>query len=116
MHEYNEEIASLADAIFSYARNRIQHDFPMDGPMSEEQLRALVGVTITEEGLGGLKALELFDDVLSRACLSVDHPRLLAFVPAAPSEARAGICALGREGTTRSSRPYSASDSSVGRR
>ena len=32
-------------------------------------------------------AFELFRDVLAPACISSDHPRYLAFVPTAPSEA-----------------------------
>jgi glutamate/tyrosine decarboxylase-like PLP-dependent enzyme len=45
------------------------------------------GRTITERGIGGLEALRVFGDVLAPACISVDHPRFLAFVPAAPTEA-----------------------------
>ncbi len=47
----------------------------------------MVGRTITEGGLGGLEALRVFADVLAPACISVDHPRFLSFVPAAPTEA-----------------------------
>ena len=43
--------------------------------------------TITPEGIGGLEALRIFGDVLAPACISVDHPRFLSFVPAAPTEA-----------------------------
>ena len=38
-------------------------------------------------GIGGLEALRVFEDVLAPACISVDHPRFLSFVPAAPTEA-----------------------------
>src|ERR671911_160233 len=47
----------------------------------------MAGHTITERGLGGLEALRVFGDVLAPACISVDHPRFLSFVPAAPTEA-----------------------------
>ena len=47
----------------------------------------MVGSTITERGLGGLEALRIFGDVLAPACISIDHPRFLSFVPAAPTEA-----------------------------
>ncbi len=59
----------------------------LDAPRPEADLRAMAGQTITEHGIGGLEALRVFTDVLAPACLSVDHPRLLAFVPAAPTEA-----------------------------
>ena len=48
---------------------------------------ALAGPTITADGIGGLEALRIFADVLAPACISVDHPRFLSFVPAAPTEA-----------------------------
>ena len=47
----------------------------------------MAGRTITAKGIGGLEALRVFGDVLAPACISVDHPRFLSFVPAAPTEA-----------------------------
>ena len=47
----------------------------------------MAGKTITAKGIGGLEALRIFGDVLAPACISVDHPRFLSFVPAAPTEA-----------------------------
>jgi len=45
-----------------------------------------VGNTITAKGLGGHEALEVFTNVLAKACISTDHPRNLAFIPSAPTE------------------------------
>ena len=45
------------------------------------------GETITPDGIGGREALHLFTDVLAPACISVKHPRLLAFMRAAPTKA-----------------------------
>lgn len=88
MHELNSDIEVLTQAIVRYAVERVRMDPPsMDAPRPEAELRAMAGQTITETGLGGLEALRIFTDVLAPACLSVDHPRLLAFVPAAPTEA-----------------------------
>ncbi len=42
---------------------------------------------MTPGGLGGLEALRVFEEVLAPACISVDHPKFLSFVPAAPTEA-----------------------------
>ena len=38
-------------------------------------------------GIGGENAFKLFKDVLVKACVPIDHPRHLAFVPAAPTRA-----------------------------
>ena len=60
---------------------------PLDGPRTAAELRAAAGPTVTPAGIGGLEALRVFADVLAPACISVDHPRFLSFVPAAPTEA-----------------------------
>ena len=88
MHRYDEETDRLAQAVIDYARRRMRLDpVPLDGPRSPSELYAAVGETVTEKGLGGEHVLALFDAVLSRACISVDHPRYLSFIPAAPTEA-----------------------------
>ncbi len=88
MHRYDEDTDRLAQAILEYARHRLRLDpVPLDGPRPAADLYAEVGQTITAAGIGGDRALQLFDDVLSKACISVDHPRYLSFIPAAPTEA-----------------------------
>lgn len=47
----------------------------------------MAGETVTADGLGGKEALRVWEDVLAPACISVDHPRFLAYVPGAPTEA-----------------------------
>ena len=86
MHEFDEEIDALAAKILEYSLVRLKTDPPLDHPHSYEELYSEVGETITEKGLGGEKALELFKDVLAPACISTDHPRNLAFIPSAPTE------------------------------
>ncbi len=82
------ETARLVDAIVAAARDRLALDPPpLDRARSPEELDAAAGGTITESGIGGEQALRLFTDVLAPACLSMDHPRYLAFVPNASSEA-----------------------------
>ncbi|MGI9616047.1 MAG: pyridoxal phosphate-dependent decarboxylase family protein [Acidimicrobiales bacterium] len=88
MHEHTPEIEELADEIVGYARWRTTLDpIPLDHPKTADELRELCGPTVTAEGIGGHKALELFAEVLAPSCLSVDYTRYLSFVPAAPTEA-----------------------------
>jgi glutamate/tyrosine decarboxylase-like PLP-dependent enzyme len=78
----------LRKVIFEYASERL--DFnppPLDGPRSPDELKKEVGQTITEDGLGGEKALSLFAESLAPATISVDHPGFLSFIPAAPTDA-----------------------------
>jgi glutamate/tyrosine decarboxylase-like PLP-dependent enzyme len=88
VHRYTEETDQLAQAVLDYARHRLRLDpVPLDGPRTQGELDAMVGQTITREGIGGEAALRLFADQLSHACISVDNPRYLSFIPAAPTEA-----------------------------
>lgn len=88
MHHHDPSIAHLADEALTYALERVRMDpVPLDGPRSYDELYAAVGETITPDGIGGDRALQLFTDVLAPACISVDHPRFFAFIPGAPTEA-----------------------------
>ncbi len=88
MHGWTAGLDDLADGIFDYARDRMRLDpVPLDGPREPAELAAAAGATITTDGLGGEAALRLFAGVLAPACISVDHPRHLSFVPCAPTEA-----------------------------
>lgn len=86
MHEFDEEIDALAAKILEYSLVRLKKEPPLDGPWSYDELYAEVGETITEAGLGGERALDIFKHVLAQACISTDHPRNLAFIPSAPTE------------------------------
>ena len=42
-------------------------------------------VTVTAEGIGADRALRVWAEQLAPACIAVDHPRYLAFIPGAPT-------------------------------
>ena len=86
MHEFTPEVEELAKEILEYSLIRLRTDPPLDAPKTAQELYELAGNTITAKGLGGHEALNLFKDVLAKACISTDHPRYLAFIPSAPSE------------------------------
>ena len=86
MHEFTPEVEELAKEILEYSLIRLRTDPPLDAPKTAQELYELAGNTITAKGLGGHAALNLFKDVLAKACISTDHPRYLAFIPSAPSE------------------------------
>ena len=87
MHSHDASIEVLTQAVIRYAVERMRLDPPLDIGRTATELSAMAGRTITTEGIGGLEALRVFGDVLAQACISVDHPRFLSFVPAAPTEA-----------------------------
>jgi len=87
MHTHGPDTEALAAELVAFARSRIETDPDRLGhPLTVEQFRTRCGPTITPDGIGGSKALGVFAEVLAPACLSVDHPRYLSFVPAAPTE------------------------------
>ena len=88
MHSHDRATEELTAAIVRYSVDRMRLDPPpLDHPRSPQELRDAAGVTITPAGIGGLDALRVFEEVLAPSCISVDHPRFLSFVPAAPTEA-----------------------------
>jgi L-2,4-diaminobutyrate decarboxylase len=88
MHGYTEQSEAIAQAVVDYSIDRMRLDpVPLDGPKSPELLREQAGQTVTGEGLGWEAAMRIFADVLAPACLSIDHPRYLSFIPCAPTEA-----------------------------
>ena len=86
MHEFTPAVEALAAEVLKYSLERLKDDPPLDGPRSAQDLFNEVGNTITAKGLGGHEALEVFTNVLAKACISTDHPRNLAFIPSAPTE------------------------------
>ena len=86
IHNFSPEVQALADEILAYSLQRLKDDPPLDGPRTADDLFNEVGNTITAKGLGGHEALEVFTNVLAKACISTDHPRNLAFIPSAPTE------------------------------
>lgn len=88
IHGLDPSTELMAQRIFEYVLERIRMaPPPLDGPLGAAELRRATGEMITDDGLGYDRAFELFRDVLAPACISSDHPRYLAFVPTAPSEA-----------------------------
>ena len=88
MHNIDIETVEMTLDVMKYAMNRITNTRPpLGSPKQEEELKALVGETVTAEGIGGEKAFSLFRDILVKATVPIDHPRHLAFVPAAPTRA-----------------------------
>jgi L-2,4-diaminobutyrate decarboxylase len=88
MHRHDSSTEVLTQAVVRYAVERMRMDPPpLDKTRPAAELRAMAGKTVTAKGIGGLEALRIFSDVLGPASISIDHPRFLSFVPAAPTEA-----------------------------
>jgi len=65
MHEVTGD---LREAVFEYARTRLSYSpAPLDSPKPEHELQDLAGQTISEKGMGGTAALELFGEAPTEA-------------------------------------------------
>lgn len=88
MHEIDIDLIEMTLDVMKYAINRITKTHPeLGAPKKEEDLKKLVGETVTVNGIGGERAFELWREVLVKATIPIDHPRHLAFVSAAPTRA-----------------------------
>ncbi len=86
MHRVDIELVEMTLDVMKYAINRITNNSPeLHKPKNAKDLKNLVGDTITNKGIGGEKAFELWKEVLVKATVPIDHPRHLAFVPASPT-------------------------------
>jgi len=93
VHSFDKDADHVAvDKVLKYARERLLMDpIPLDGAQTEMYLESAAGQTITPEGLGSTRAMELFEHTLAPACLSTDHPRYLSFIPCAPTQEAAAF-------------------------
>ncbi|TYB76958.1 pyridoxal phosphate-dependent decarboxylase family protein [Bizionia myxarmorum] len=88
MHKIDIGLIEMTLDVMKYAIGRISAtEHQIGQPKKYEDLKALVGETVTEKGVGGEYAFNLWKEHLSKANVPVDHPRNLAFVPAAPTRA-----------------------------
>jgi len=77
----------LASQIWRHVVERFASDPPLTNAPSYTELSQRIGATITAEGIGLQAALRLWTEEISRAALPADHPRFLAFIPCAPTDA-----------------------------
>ncbi|MGY5847417.1 pyridoxal phosphate-dependent decarboxylase family protein [Salegentibacter sp. HM20] len=88
MHTIDMDLVEMTLDVMKYTIDRISNVTPdLGAPKKESDLLRIVGETITPGGIGGETAFQLFRDVLVKATVPIDHPRHLAFVPAAPTRA-----------------------------
>ncbi len=88
MHKIDIDLVDMTMDVMKYVIDRLSNTKHKIGkPKKEEELKALVGETITENGIGGEEAFKLWKKHLTTSNVPIDHPRHLAFVPASPTRA-----------------------------
>lgn len=85
MHKFDAE---LTNQVFDYMRDRLSMpDVPLDFPGDPKVLAEALSGLIKPEGNSASDVLKLYDEVISRAVVSGDSPRFMAFIPTAPTKA-----------------------------
>ncbi len=88
MHNIDMDVVEMTLDVMKYTINRITKTNDSIGqPIKESELKSNVGDTITNKGIGGEQAFNLWKTHLMNANVKIDHPRHLAFVPASPTRA-----------------------------
>ena len=88
MHKIDIDLVDMTMDVMKYVINRLSSTKHKIGkPKKEAELKALVGETITKNGIGGEQAFNLWKEHLAKSNVPIDHPRHLAFVPASPTRA-----------------------------
>lgn len=88
MHKIDIDLVEMTLDVMKYTIDRISNVTPeLGAPKKEEELFEMIGETVTPKGIGGEVAFKMFRDILVKATVPIDHPRHLAFVPAAPTRA-----------------------------
>ena len=88
MHGLTNETERLARQVLDLVLARQRQDpWPLGGAATAGELAERIGPTITPEGLGAPEALRRWVEELAPATVAADHPRYLAFIPHAPTEA-----------------------------
>ena len=85
MHQFDAE---LTNQVFDYMRDRLSMpEVPLDFPGDPKVLAEALSGLIKPEGNSASDVLKLYDEVVSRAVVSGDSPRFMAFIPTAPTKA-----------------------------
>ncbi|GAA4555214.1 pyridoxal phosphate-dependent decarboxylase family protein [Planotetraspora kaengkrachanensis] len=91
MHDNTPEIEATIRELARLSMDRLASHPSLDGTATPMQLESAAGKTITPSGVGAPEAVRLWTDVLAPACITVDHPRYLSFIPAAPTKLAAAF-------------------------
>ena len=75
MHDFDADNEALVRAVINHALERMTDEPPMQSAKSADELRDLVGQTVTAEGLGGTEALRREVEHLAPSNIAADNPR-----------------------------------------
>jgi len=87
MHHFDETTERILTRATEFVRERLTMEVPLDFRGHADELNRLAPSLITEAGTDCDVVFDQYEHVLSPAVISVDSPRFLSFIPAAPTKA-----------------------------
>ncbi len=88
MHDFDVTAERIARLVLDYTYDRLALDpVPLDRSLTRGELEERAPDPIRPEGNDPADVMRLFEEVLAPAVLSIDSPRYLSFIPAAPTKA-----------------------------
>src|SRR5690349_15875723 len=89
MHSVDRTTEQMIRSVLAYAENRLRLDpVPLDTrARTPEQLDAVFGGLLGEEGIDPDQVLGIYTSTIAPAVISADSPRFLGFIPSAPTKA-----------------------------
>src|SRR4051794_25419092 len=89
MHNVDRTTEQMIRSVLAYAENRLRLDpVPLDTrARTPEQLDAVFGGLLGEQGTDPDQVLGIYTSAIAPAVISADSPRFLGFIPSAPTKA-----------------------------
>jgi glutamate/tyrosine decarboxylase-like PLP-dependent enzyme len=89
MHSVDRTTEQMIRSVLAYAENRLRLDpVPLDTrARTPEQLDAVFGGLLGEDGTDPDQVLGIYTSAIAPAVISADSPRFLGFIPSAPTKA-----------------------------
>ena len=87
MHSVDRTTEQMIRSVLAYAENRLRLDpVPLDrGARPPEALEAVFGGLLGETGTDPDQVLGIYTSTIAPAVISADSPRVLGFIPSAPT-------------------------------
>lgn len=91
MHRFDAGSERTARELADLTLERLAGPNGLGRTATPAELAEQAGETLTADGLGAERALEIWKEVLAPNAVAIDHPRYLAFIPSVTSKAAASF-------------------------
>lgn len=87
MFDFDDDAQAIAELCAAWVRGRVDNPPPIARPVTPDALHAVLGDTVTKDGIGAAAAMRIFAEHVAPAAIALDSPRHAALMPGAPTMA-----------------------------